>query len=224
VPSTSLAQLLLDGVGQFTKETIVNCACCEHAICREGTDCTGTGDEAAQWYANDEDRRVHKAAAKIEAEGYGRLCRIEELVRFCAELGIKRIGLAFCAGLHDEARLLEEALKGQLEVASVCCKVCSIPKESLELPKINPARFEASCNPIAQARILNEAGTELNCIVGLCLGHDLIFTRHSAAPVTTLVVKDRVLGHNPVAALHSSYFRKRVFGVGVVEGDPAERS
>ncbi|NLB83780.1 MAG: metal-binding protein, partial [Synergistaceae bacterium] len=31
--------------------------------------------------------------------------------------------------------------------------------------------------------------------------------RHSKAPVTTFVVKDRVLGHNPVAVLYSEYLR-----------------
>lgn len=208
-PPADLGATLSAGAREFVEEAVVNCARCEHAICREGTDCTGTGEEALGWYDDPVDRQIHQAAARVEAEGYGRLCRIEELLRFCAELGIRRVGLAFCAGLADEARLLEEALRPHLEVASVCCKVCSIPKESLELPKIDASRFEASCNPIAQARMLAEAGTELNCIVGLCLGHDLLFTRHSAAPVTTLIVKDRVLGHNPVAALHSSYHRKR---------------
>ena len=57
------------------------------------------------------------------------------------------------------------------------------------------------CNPIGQAKVLADAGTELNVAMGLCLGHDLLFAKHSAAPVTTLVVKDRVHGHNPIAAL-----------------------
>ena len=36
--------------------------------------------------------------------------------------------------------------------------------------------------------ILNEVGTDLNVIVGLCVGHDIAFTQHSKAPVTTLIV------------------------------------
>jgi uncharacterized metal-binding protein len=65
---------------------------------------------------------------------------------------------------------------------------------------------------VAQARILNEVGTDLNVIVGLCVGHDILFTRHSTAPVTTLVVKDRVTGHNPAAALYGQafYYRRLV--------------
>jgi len=53
--------------------------------------------------------------------------------------------------------------------------------------------------------ILNEEKTDLNVIVGLCLGHDISFTRVSKAPVTTLIVKDRRLGHNPAAALYQGY-------------------
>jgi uncharacterized metal-binding protein len=66
------------------------------------------------------------------------------------------------------------------------------------------------CAPLCQADILNQAGTDLNVMIGLCVGHDALFARHSAAPVTTLVVKDRVLGHNPAAALYSRYWRKRL--------------
>jgi len=58
------------------------------------------------------------------------------------------------------------------------------------------------CNPIAQAQILNEQLTDFNIVVGLCVGHDSLFFKHSEAPVTVLVAKDRVLGHNPAAALY----------------------
>jgi uncharacterized metal-binding protein len=60
------------------------------------------------------------------------------------------------------------------------------------------------CNPILQAKTLNEEHTELNVVIGLCVGHDSLFYKYSEAPVTTLVVKDRVLGHNPVAALYQT--------------------
>jgi uncharacterized metal-binding protein len=37
-----------------------------------------------------------------------------------------------------------------------------------------------------------------------------LFIKYSAAPVTTLIVKDRVLCHNPVAALYNSktYYKR----------------
>ena len=69
------------------------------------------------------------------------------------------------------------------------------------------------CNPVLQAEILNREGTELNIMVGLCIGHDILFIRHSKADVTPLVVKDRALGHNPAAALYLSetYYKDRFF-------------
>ena len=110
--------------------------------------------------------------------------------------------------------MLQEILEANgFQVASVCCKVGSIPKEEIGLAdeeKIRPGRFEALCSPIGQAKLLNEAGTDLNVVVGLCVGHDSLFFRHSEAPVTVLVAKDRVTGHNPAAVLYTShsYYRR----------------
>ena len=44
----------------------------------------------------------------------------------------------------------------------------------------------------------------MRVLMGLCVGHDILFAQRSAAPCTTLVVKDRALVHNPVAALHAA--------------------
>ena len=49
-----------------------------------------------------------------------------------------------------------------------------------------------------------------NIVIGLCVGHDTLFLRHSKVPTTVMIVKDRVLQHNPVAALYgvqSMYLR-----------------
>jgi uncharacterized metal-binding protein len=125
----------------------------------------------------------------------------------------RRIGIATCIGLLDEANRLAKILGAQgLEPVSVCCKVGSVDKEKLgvaDADKVRPGTFEPACNPVAQARILNEIGTDLNVVVGLCVGHDILFQRHSRAPVTTLVVKDRVTGHNPVAVLYGQPFYYR---------------
>ena len=61
--------------------------------------------------------------------------------------------------------------------------------------------------------VLARDGTDLNVMVGLCMGHDIIFTQHSKSPVTNLIVKDRVLGHNPAAAIYSRYYLKKRFGI-----------
>jgi uncharacterized metal-binding protein len=76
--------------------------------------------------------------------------------------------------------------------------------------KIHPGQFEALCSPVGQAEILASVGTQLNVVIGLCVGHDSLFFMHSRVPATVLIAKDRVLGHNPVACLytsHSSYRR-----------------
>ena len=54
--------------------------------------------------------------------------------------------------------------------------------------------------------------TELNVMMGLCMGHDILFLKHSKAPTTTLVVKDRILCHNTVVAIYGSDgFYKRLY-------------
>jgi len=92
---------------------------------------------------------------------------------------------------------------------SVCCKVGSVDKSALGIGeefKVRPDTFEPLCNPVAQARVLNRMGTDMNVIMGLCVGHDMLFVKHADAPTTTLVAKDRVTGHNPVAALYGNHF------------------
>ncbi|MBN1956409.1 MAG: DUF1847 domain-containing protein [Anaerolineae bacterium] len=165
-------------------------------------------------YGDRETQELARAAARTEAAGYCKEPRVEEIMNFARRLGVQRLGIASCVGLIREAGLLQEVLEANdFEVFSVCCKVGSIPKEEIGLSdeeKIRPGQFEALCNPIGQALLLNEAGTGLNVAVGLCVGHDSLFFRHSAAPVTVLVAKDRVTGHNPAAALYTShsYYRR----------------
>ena len=66
------------------------------------------------------------------------------------------------------------------------------------------------CNPKAQAKYLNEHGVELFVSAGLCVGHDALFSKACDGPVTTLVVKDRVLGNNPMAVVYSGYWKKKL--------------
>lgn len=161
------------------------------------------------------DQQVHAlaaAAARTEATGYPRRPRVEEVMDFARRIGANRLGVAHCIGLCQEAALLLEVLESNgFEVYTIACKCAVLPKEEIGLKdeeKVHPGQFESLCNPLAQARILNKLGTELNILVGLCVGHDTLFFRYSAAPVTVLVAKDRVTGHNPLAALElsSSYY------------------
>ncbi len=161
-------------------------------------------------------RNLALNAARVEGEGYLKWTRIEEVMEFARKCGFKRLGVAFCIGLRDEAKILADVLRRNgFEVFSIVCKSGSIAKEEIGLKKeekISPEEFEPMCNPVAQAEILNKARTELNLILGLCVGHDTLFIMHSEAPVTYIAVKDRVLAHNPLGAIYAKhYFRKRLY-------------
>jgi uncharacterized metal-binding protein len=145
----------------------------------------------------------------VEGRYYGHQTRLGETILFAKEAGFKRLGLAFCIGLSEEARIIEGILAEDFEVMSVCCKVSGIDKKDFDLEQISGEDKEIMCNPAGQAQLLNEAGTELNIICGLCVGHDAIFTKLSEAAVTTLIVKDRVLAHNPIGAVYCRYLRKK---------------
>jgi uncharacterized metal-binding protein len=134
--------------------------------------------------------------------------RVQETCEFAQKMGYKKLGIAFCSGLHGEALSLTQILEAQgFEVVSVACKTGGTPKEQIGIKdeeKIRIGEFESMCSPIAQAMILNEEKTEFNILVGLCVGHDSLFLKYSKAYCTVLVAKDRVLGHNPAAALYTS--------------------
>jgi len=206
------------------------CAYCPPEIraCSHGAPENGPGwcpskvdDPAiAQGFARYQNPFLVKAAvesARVEAAGYCRWTRVEEVCAFAKRMGFKKLGIAFCIGVIDLANTLSRVLESHgFTVASVCCKTGGIAKEEIGLKdaeKIQPGHFEAMCNPVTQAEALNRAGTDFNVVVGLCVGHDSLFYRHSEALVTTLVAKDRVTGHNPAAALAlaDAYFN-RVWG------------
>ena len=134
--------------------------------------------------------------------------RIQEICEFAHKMGYTRLGLAYCIGLAREAVLVVQILEAQgFDVVSVMCKVGSIPKEEIgiqETEKIRIGQYESMCNPVLQAKILNDAMTHFNIALGLCVGHDSLFFQYADAPTTVLAVKDRVSGHNPLAPIYTS--------------------
>jgi len=180
-------------------------------------------NESSAEYNKPEVREFARLASIQEAECYERLPdglrtklpRIEELIQFSRKCGYKRIGIAHCAGLFKEAGLLTTILENNgFEVVSVQCKTGAVPKESIGLradEKIaEPEYWETMCNPIAQAMIINKAKVDLAVMLGLCIGHDTLFIKYCDIPLTVIAVKDRVFGHNPLAALYlsESYYRR----------------
>ncbi|MDR2442095.1 MAG: DUF1847 domain-containing protein [Deltaproteobacteria bacterium] len=168
----------------------------------------GAKDSKELYIGDNEDARLLKAAGEIETEFYGRMTRLEETVSLAKRLGVKKLGIASCFALINESSVLAKCVRSAgIEVMTAICKIGSIDKGDLGVPdemKLLPGHKEANCNPVLQARVLNEWGSEFNVLMGLCVGHDALFNRYSQAPVTTLVAKDRVLGHNPVQAIYLS--------------------
>lgn len=207
------------------------CAYCPPTVraCRHGeSEARGPGfcptkvdqegvDEAWLAYEDPETRRIAQVSALVESEGYCKWTRVEEICAFARKMGFKKIGIATCISFVDLAHTLSGILESHgFEVASVACKNGGVPKERIGLrdeDKIRPGQHESMCNPISQAELLNRAGCEFNVVLGLCVGHDSLFFRHSQGLATTLVAKDRVLAHNPVGALQlaDTYF-SRVWG------------
>jgi uncharacterized metal-binding protein len=174
-------------------------------------------EQARARHADPFTMQIAKIAAIVESEGYCRWSRVEEICEFAKKMGFTKVGIATCISFVDLSRVFSAILESHgLEVASVACKNGGISKEEIGVKdeeKIRPGTYEPICNPIAQAELLNRSGCELNVIVGLCVGHDSLFIRHSKGLVTTLVAKDRVLAHNPVGALQlADTYYSRVWG------------
>jgi len=135
--------------------------------------------------------------------------RVEELIQFARKCGYKRLGIAFCGGLMNEAGMLTDVLENKgFEVVSVMCKAGAVPKERIGIrddQKISGAgNWETMCSPITQAEIINRSDVDMAIMLGLCIGHDTLFIKYCRVPMTVLAVKDRVFGHNPLAALYLS--------------------
>ena len=191
----------------MAKDSVPGCARCKTKECRQGKDCFAKATSHRQLYS-ESIAELHKAGSAIEANHYCEETRLGEVILFAKELGCKRIGLAFCIGLSEEAKVVDEILSKHFTVVSVCCKVGGINKKDFDLRQISPEGPEVMCNPAGQADLLNQAKSEFNIICGLCVGHDAIFSQLSEAPVTTLIAKDRVLAHNPAAAIYCQYIRR----------------
>jgi uncharacterized metal-binding protein len=190
-PTANRAAVLQDAVRELDKPAILNFA--KQASLQE-----------ADGYA---DRELGYAKTRPSKP------RLLEIAEFAERMGYKKLGLVFCIGLAQEARIVERFLtKRSFEVVSGICKMGRTSKEILGIgydQNIRIGFFEAMCNPIGQAMICNDAKTEFNVMMGLCVGHDSLFLKYAKAPCTVFAVKDRLLGHNPLACVYTldSYYR-----------------
>ncbi len=139
--------------------------------------------------------------------------RIQETVEFAQKMKFQRICLVFCIGMRKEAEIIHKIFTDNgFETISVMCKAGAMSKEEIGLlreQQIDPSTFEAMCNPILQALTANYHNSDLNVLFGVCVGHDALFLKYAEGYSTVLACKDRLLGHNPLAAIYQydSYYR-----------------
>ncbi len=202
-----------DAVGGKRPPEEMDCLECEEKVCLEGKSCRLYPDPSADRVGEDV-RRMMESSMDVSLEDSRKLCRLAELVYFCLGMGYSKIGLAFCVDLLEPARVLTKVLRRFFTVVPVCCKVGGLDeREFLEETSTQNETSElhhVACNPLAQSKVLNGEKTDLNVIVGLCIGADCVFAEASRAPVTTLFVKDKCLANNPIGAVYSEHYLKEI--------------
>ena len=207
--------------GSVTVSAVTGAACLQHSG-RSGIDCLECTNRScfdgenlstrlSETYSaiDTAERQIMEAAFDIASESPRQLCRLAEVIYFCLEMGYGRVGLAYCTELEDAAGILAKVLKRFFSVVPVCCKIGGISEAHLfsdggAWRETDSAKVV--CNPIGQAQALNDAKTEFNIVVGLCVGMDALFFRNAEAPSTPLFVKDKSLANNPIGALYSEYY------------------
>lgn len=178
--------------------------------------------EMQDGYMNPEINRFYiatKTAAGPDTPRAKFIPRLRYVIDLCKKMGYKKLGFAFCVGFRDEARLYSKILRGHgFEVVSVgCCNGgFNIADHGVPLP--SNCDFDAACNPIGQARLMNEQNVDFNLVMGLCAGHDSLFLKYANAMSTVITVKDPATGHCPPAALYlyDTYY-KDIFEEGMVK-------
>ena len=118
--------------------------------------------------------------------------RLAELISFIKLNGYRKIGVAYCFSVKAFAEKLIEFFAAEgIDAVFVNCK-----ESGLMGCELSPELSGASCDPKSQAQYLNAEQTDFYINFGLCLGHGILFQKYSAAPVTTLLVKDACHKHN----------------------------
>ncbi|AKB13333.1 MAG: DUF1847 domain-containing protein [Methanosarcina thermophila] len=164
----------------------MQCALCRIKECAKGKNCSVI--KSVLEYTGDDLKSI-QISAWLESDHLKRT-KLEEIAIYAKKLGYTKIGIAFCIEYEREARLIYNILSRYFDVFSVCCKVSSFEKASLGIKKSEDQEFEAICNPIGQAQLLNDDLTDLNIMIGLKTGYDILFAKYSEAPSIILPVNE----------------------------------
>ncbi|MFW5851638.1 MAG: DUF1847 domain-containing protein [Bacteroidota bacterium] len=177
----------------------MDCTRCTTKQCQNLTECTSLKVDAvgiASEYLSDDNQKIVQSAAKLVDNGRGgTLGRIEELAEFCTHMNFKKVGIAYCWGLENLATQLATYLREQgLRAIPVRCTTGGISQAETNSTSTIKS---VSCNPLTQAEQLNTEHVDIAVTLGLCMGHDILFQQQCKAPVTNILVKDRVYNHAP---------------------------
>lgn len=164
----------------------MQCALCRNKECLTGKNCSVI--KSGLEYSGNNLKAI-QVSSWLESNNVKRT-KLEEIAIYAKRSGYKKIGVAFCIEYEREARLVYDILSRYFEVFSVCCKVCGLDKDILGIKKSEDSEFESACNPIAQAMLLNGDFTNLNIMLGLKTGYDILFAQYSEAPSITLPIEE----------------------------------
>jgi uncharacterized metal-binding protein len=164
----------------------VQCALCRNKDCLKGKNCSVIKSGLK---FSDDDLKAVRISSWLASSNVKRT-KLEEITIYAKRLGYRKIGIAFCIEYEREARLVYDILSRYFEVFSICCKVCGLDKTELGIRESDDSEFEVACNPIGQAILLNGDFTDLNILLGLKTGYDIIFAKYSAAPSITLPLQE----------------------------------
>jgi uncharacterized metal-binding protein len=181
----------------------MDCTNCQPKTCRESESCGIEKFDNAEViidYQKPQNQKILQAAASLVDNGKaGTLSRLQETIVFIKGMGYKKIGLAYCYGMEKEAKLLKKIFKAVgIRLRAVSCTVGGIRQNEINM---SSCIEKVSCNPLGQARELNDEGVDFVIIMGICLGHDILLQRNLKSDFTTIVVKDRVFGNAPLKAI-----------------------
>jgi uncharacterized metal-binding protein len=181
----------------------MDCIKCNTKTCRTTEACGAQkfdAEELMLTYHLPENMKIIQAAAHLVDKGRaGTLSRLQEVIEFSKSMNFQRIGIAYCYGMENEAALITTIFRESgFKIFPVSCTT-----GGLKQSEVNPESTieKVSCNPLAQAGQINSESVDFTITIGLCLGHDILFTKHIQSYTTTLIVKDRIHDHNPINAL-----------------------
>lgn len=182
----------------------MDCTLCNTKKCRDLEVCNAqVADQnklIEQYQVSEVQGLVQSAAELVDNGRAGTLSRLQEIIEFSRQMNYKRLGLAYCYGMETDAKALAQYLKDKgFKLSAVSCTTGALGQDKVN----NNSNLKGvSCNPVGQAEQLNNENVDMVIVMGLCLGHDIIFQKKVNAPVTTLVVKDRVYQHNPMEEIN----------------------